>query len=80
MLRLRDARGEIIPLPVGAMFVEIGDIEGNVAVVVYKDPKDDTVLTITKESPRAKSYSKMYGARFVDITDQAARATLSKGS
>lgn len=79
MIRLRDAKGNIIPMPKAAMFVELLDADGNLAASFYDDTTDGGVVVVSKGSPRARNYQTLYGVEFVEIVDDSARELVRKG-
>lgn len=58
MIRIRTKEGALVQLPPSAHFVEITDLDGGLAVVIYAGP-DGSVHSYTAADPQFKSYCKL---------------------
>ena len=68
MIRIRCANKDksIIELPKDAMFVELCDEDGKIAVVVAYDKLTKSINLFDANSFKAKNYSKFFNVKFVD--------------
>ena len=69
MIRLRDIRGKVIPLPPDAMFVEICDTAGNPSAVLITSA-DGTHQLIQDGEEVMERYRRMFHlktSRFIDL-------------
>jgi len=58
MIRVRARDGALVDLPPAAHFVEITDLDGNLAVVVYAGG-DGSVHSYTSADPQFQSYCRL---------------------
>lgn len=65
MLRIREHNGSFKQLESG-QFVEICDLEGSVAVLIYKD-EEQNIHTVKASDPEAKKYAEIFGVKFVQL-------------
>lgn len=66
MIRLRDKDGKILDISTIIGFVEVCDIDGNVACAVYPD-SEKLIHIITSKSQEAGRYSKIFNVKFAPI-------------
>ena len=66
MIRLRDKHGNLLSLPFEPGFVEVCDINGDVACAVYSDSKG-FVHIVTNQSHEAKRYAEIFKLKFTPI-------------
>lgn len=66
MLRLRTVTGATVPIA-GGEFVEIADLNGDIAAVFAYDPKSNAIKAVTAGSTEAQKYSRLFGVAFSKI-------------
>jgi hypothetical protein len=67
MIRLRNTDGTTIELPDSGRFVEITDVVGDVAVVLYQDD-DGIVHAVRASDPEAARYTRMFHVKWCDMS------------
>ena len=68
MIRLRDKNGNVVKLPEEVSFVEVCDLDNNIACAVYLDTQKfaHIVTSSSKEAPR---YAGIFNVTFSKIID-----------
>jgi hypothetical protein len=66
MLRIRDTSGQTAEIQEQFRFVEICDLRGDVAILLYRDDAG-TIKMVRAGDPEAVRYAQMFGARFVPV-------------
>jgi uncharacterized Rossmann fold enzyme len=64
MIRLRSKEGVVEAAP--QKFVEVTDLDGNIAVLVYAD-NQGTVHLVHADDPEADKYQKLFDVKFCPI-------------
>lgn len=67
MIRLRHTDGSTLELPEECRFVEVTDVDGQVAMVYYQDDAG-VVHAISKDDPEARNYSRMFKVKWCGLT------------
>ena len=67
MIRLRDTKGQAHELPADVRFVEICDLRGSVAKLLWRD-EAGVVNVVDAGSPQAKRYAQMMRVDFIPVT------------
>jgi hypothetical protein len=68
MIRLRDNKGREIKSHVPINFIEICDLDGQVAYAIYYD-KDKMIHVTTAYSKEAENYAKVFNVKFTAVID-----------
>lgn len=67
MIRLRDTRGLARELPADVRFVEICDLEGRVAKLLFRDDSG-AIRGVEAGSTEAQRYARMMSVQFIPVT------------
>lgn len=68
MIKLRNKKGEYIDLPENLGFVEVCDLDGNVACAIYPD-SNNFIHIVTHTSKEAKRYSDIFAMKFSTMVE-----------
>ncbi len=68
MIRLRDSEGRIITSHIPINFIEICDLDGQVAYAIYYD-KEKLIHVTTSKSKEAENYAQVFNVKFSEIID-----------
>lgn len=68
MIRLRDTSGKVIEAPENLGFIEICDLDGNIACAVYPDSQKFTHVVV-HNSKEAERYSSIFKVKFSKILE-----------
>ena len=68
MIRLRETRGKVAELQEAFKFVEVCDLDGNIAMLIYTDSNGAVQIIRATDTKKADQYCAMYpGAKFCPI-------------
>jgi len=68
MLRLRSLGGEVKNLEDDFRFIEIADLEGKLALLIYEDA-EGTIILLKKEDQKFKDYVDLYELDQSDVVE-----------
>lgn len=68
MIKFRNKAGEYIAMPEGLGFVEVCDLDGNIACAVYPD-SNNFIHIVTHTSKEAKRYSDIFSVKFSPMVE-----------
>ncbi len=68
MIRLRDKEGRIVTSHTPINFIEICDLDGQVAYAIYYD-KEKLIHVTTAKSKEAEQYANVFDVKFSEVID-----------